>query len=371
MGIIVRPVKTKQDLKEFIALPWKIYKDDPNWVTEPISEIKAKFNPEKNPYYDHSEVQLFIAEKNGVVEGRIAAHIDHIFLDFWNEKVGFFGFFECTKDYEVAKALYDTAFDWVKGRGMKLIRGPLSFSTNDVVAFLLEGFSSPPVIMMPYNPKYYIEFTEKYGFTKAKDLVAYLLTKENLNLRAIDVAKQLKKRQHFTVRPVNFHKIKREMELIRQVYNKAWEKNWGFVPLTEREFEHIALQLKQVADPNLVFIAEAEGKPIAFFMALPDINFALGHLRSGRLFPFGFLKLLWWGRKIKTLRVLTMGIIPGYRKRGVELSFYAEANKQAFKKGYERAEMSWILEDNFLMRKGIEDLGGKVYKKYRIYEKKL
>ncbi len=355
----------------FIALPWRIYKDDPNWVTEPISEIKAKFNPEKNPYYDHSEVQLFIAERNGIVEGRIVAHIDHIFLDFWNEKVGFFGFFECTRDYEVAKALYDRAGAWLSRRGMERIRGPFSFSTNDVVAFLLEGFSSPPVIMMPYNPEYYIEFAERYGFVKAKDLVAYFLTTENLNWRIIEIAERLKRRSHFTVRSLNFRKIKEEIALVRQVYNKAWERNWGFVPMTEREFEHIALRLKQIADKELVFIAEADNKPIGFFMALPDINLALAHLRSGRLFPFGFLKLLWWARRIKSLRVLTLGVIPGYRKRGVEVAFYREICKRALKKGYTGAEMSWILEDNFLMRKGIEDLGGKLYKKYRLYEKKL
>jgi len=371
MAVTVKTVKTKQDFKEFISLPWRIYEGDPNWVTEPLLELKEKFNPEKNPYYNHSEVELFIAEKDGRTEGRIVAHIDRNFLDVVKKEIGFFGFFECSQDYQVARALFDKASEWVSERGMNTLMGPFSFSTNDVVAFLVEGFSSPPMIMMPYNPRYYPEFAKKYGFSKAKDLLAYLLTEEDLDPRIIRVAEKIRKRKNFRVRSVNFRRFSQELEIIRGIYNRAWSENWGFIPMTEEEFEHIGGKLKQIADQDLILIGEVDDKPVAFSMALPNINYALKHLKSGKLFPFGILKLLWWTRKIKALRVLTLGVIPGYRKRGIELVLYAETIRRGLKKGYKKAEMSWILEDNHIMCKGIEDLGGKVYKRYRIYEKGL
>ena len=371
MGVKVKQVEGKRDLKEFIRLPWSIYRDDPYWVPPLISETKKNFDKNRNPYFDHSEAAFFIVEKNGKPVGRIIAHIDNLYISFQQEKVGFFGFFECTNDYDCAKALFDAASEWLSKRGMPLIRGPFNFSTNSEVGLLVDGFEDSPVVMMTYNPRYYVDLVERYGFVKAKDIYAYIIDTPEIPERLENIMSKLANRAEFKIRRIDMKKLKSEIKLVKEIYNSAWEKNWGFVPMTEREFDEMAKNLKLIVDPDLALLAEYKGKPIAFLLAVPDINFALKHIRSGRLFPFGIFKLLYWSKRITKIRVLTLGVIREFRKKGVELALYYEIFKAGIKNGYREAELSWILEDNFLMRKGIEDFGGRIYKTYRFYEKKL
>jgi GNAT superfamily N-acetyltransferase len=375
--VSVRPVRTKRDLMQFIKFPFRLYKDDPYWVPPLIFERKAFFNPKKNPFYRHAEVELFLAERGGEVVGTISAHINYTHNEFHNEQVGFFGFFEVVEDYEVAKALLDTACEWVARRGMKAIRGPMNFSTNEECGLLVDGFDSPPVIFMTYNPRYYQGFLERYGMVKAMDLWAYKMDIESVGRDMSGLPPKLKRvvdaaltRGGFTVRNANIKDFENELARLKVVYNAAWQKNWGFVPMSEEEIDHLARGIKPWVDPDLIFVAEVDGKPVGVAVTLPDMNQVLLHL-NGRLFPFGWLKFLWYRRKVRICRLFAMGIVEGYRGLGIDAVLYYMTGKAAIPKGYTMAEMSWILENNTMMNRIIRFLGGKVYKTYRIYEKAL
>ena len=367
-GIQIQKVEGKKALRDFIKLPWAIYGDDSHWIPPLIQERKDYLNPQKNPFYQHAEVQLFLAFQGGKPVGRIAALINHNHNSFHKEKTGFFGFWEVQPQYSIAQELLEQARSWLKGKGMERMRGPMNFSTNDECGLLIDGFGLSPMIMMPYNPPYYREFLEKFGLRKAKDLYAYLMDhSQQPPERMRKVAKRVQKKEGLQIRQVNLKRFAEEVQLIKQIYNQAWSKNWGFVPMTDEEFDHLANDLRRLVVPELVLIAEVNGEPAGFSMALPDYNQALKKV-NGRLFPLGLFKLLWWAKKIDAIRVLTMGVVHKYQRRGIDLIFYLETFDRGVEKGYKRGELSWILEDNLLMNRALEDLGAKVYKKYRIYE---
>ena len=367
--ISIKKVENKKDLKKFIMLPWKIYKGDENWVPPLIMDMKERFNPKKNPYYEHADVELFIAERDGETVGRIACHIDHNHNKFHNEKAAFFGFFEVIKDYEVAKALFDHAVKWGKKKGMEFLRGPMSFGTNDECAFLLEGYDSPPAVMMPYNPPYYQEYIERYGFKKAKDLYAYFVDFRKVDDDLFEKIKKKAFNKNFKIRRIRLDDPE-EAERIKDVYNSAWGGNWGFVPLTEEEFLYTAKQLRKIVIPDLALVAEREGKIVGFNLCIPDINQALKKI-NGRLFPFGIFKFLYYSRKIRTVRGLTLGIIKKYRYILGPL-FYSKIGEISKKKGYFNWEIGWVLEDNNIVNNAImRKLNPKLYKKYRIFAKDL
>ncbi len=370
MELTIKEVESKNDLNQFIKLPWKIYKNDINWVPPLISRMKSTLNPNKNPYFKHSEVKYFIALKNNNVVARIAAHINRNHNKFHKDKVGFFGFFECIPDYNVTEAIFDKACNWLKNRGIEIIRGPMNFSTNDELGLLVQGFNMPALVMMTYNPQYYETFIEKYGFKKEKDLLAYYNDLEKMPARFERLIKRVKQRKKFKLRKLNPKKMEEEIALIFEVYNQAWQYNWGFVPMDKDEFKHMAKELKQIIDLELVFIAEIDNKPVGFSLSLPDINQALIKIK-GRLFPFGWLKLIMALKQIDRIRTITLGVIEKYKNFGIDLAFYYETIKNALKKGCARGEMSWVLEDNIKMRRPLERMGGKIYKIYRIYDKKL
>jgi len=370
----IRKVEGKKDLMQFIKFPWRVYRDDPYWVPPLISERKAFLDPRRNPFFEHSEVDLFLAQKGNETLGTIAAIINHNHNAFHEERAGFFGLFEVIEDYAVAKGLLATARDWVKAKGMDVIRGPMNMSINDECGLLIDGFDSSPVVLMTYNPRYYVDFIERFGFVKAKDLYAYIISTdifnsklENLPPRLLRVAEAARKRTGVRVRKVDMKNFDAEVEKARIIYNSAWEKNWGAVPMTDAEFEHLAYGLKQFLDPDLLLLAEVDDKPVGIFVGLPDVNQPLLHM-NGRLFPFGWIKYLWYRRKIDTFRGLIMGVIEEYREKGIDALMYVEAAKAAFRKGYKRCEMSWILEDNVMMNRIVQRLGGRIYKTYRIYE---
>ncbi|OQX95704.1 N-acetyltransferase [candidate division KSB1 bacterium 4572_119] len=369
--IEVIPVSTKKDMKSFIKFPWKIYKNDPMWVPPLISQQKAMLNKKKNPFFEHSEADFFIAKKGGEIVGTIAAILNNRHNQIHNENIGFFGFFETIEDFTVAKKLLDTAMDWAKEKNLDSVRGPASYSQNDVCGLLIDGFDTPPAILMAHNPKYYQDFIEKYGFGKAMDLWAYFMDTGSMKMsdRMIRVVGKIKQRSKCTFRPINKKDVKNEVNRVKLIYNNAWEKNWGFVPLTDHEIDHLADELVPILDENLVYFAEYNGEPIGFSLACPDVNQALAKL-NGRLFPFGLFKLLYHMKKINRLRVIIMGVLPEYRNLGIDAVFYVDTYQNAIAKGYNWGEFSWILETNDPMNTALKNMGAEVYKTYRLFQKK-
>ena len=362
-------VKSRKDLKQFIKLPWKIYHRDSNWVPPLILDMKTILNKKKNPFFQHSEAELFLAKKDGEVLGRIAAIVNRNHNKIHNEKIGFFGFFECIEDNEVANVLLNAAKTWVSGKGMTHLRGPANFSTNETCCFLIHGFDSPPVILMPYNPKYYLDLIGNFGLKKAKEFYAYYFDRDmQIPERFERFAKKTLADDSISFRTINLKNFKREVKIVHSIYNEAWQNNWGFVPMTDAEFMHMAKDLKTIVDPDIVYFAEVNGESAGFSLAVPDFNEILKDI-NGRLLPFGIFKLLWNKRKIKRIRVITLGVRQKFqKKRGLAPTFYYETYTRGKKKGYSLAEFSWILEDNVLMNRALEALGAKVYKKYAMYE---
>ena len=369
--IEVIPVSTPSEKKAFLRLPERLYAGNPNWVCPLRIERRDFFDPKKNPFFDTNEVQLFLALQDGRCVGRITAHIYHNHNRTHNERTGFFGFFECENDYAIAEALYRRAAAWLKERGMDRMRGPANFSTNYEIAFLSEGFDMPPWVMMSYNPPFYLEFAERFGMTKAMDFYAYYIDKSMpIPDRVVKLIQRIRERSGAKLRTLNMAKFDDEVRLVKSIYDRAWAPNWGFVPMTDAEFFCMAKDLKQIVDPKMVFFAEVGGETVGFSLALPDINQALIHM-NGRLFPFGLAKLLWLikVRKIMTrVRMLVMGILPEYQKRGIDNLLHYETYTKGVAAGYTAGEMSWILETNDMMNGVARNLGGKLYKKYRMYE---
>ncbi len=356
---------------EFILYPFKLYKNNPYWVPPLITERKEFFNQKKNPFYKIAKVKFFLARRGNETVGRIATCINYAHNEYHMEQTGFFGFFDVENDYEAASKLLKVAMITLKKEGMDRMRGPANFSTNHEIGFLIEGFDSPPTVMNPYNPPYIPEMAEKFGLKKVMDLHAYLLTKETpIPDRQARLVDKIKERNKVQIRTVNFSKFDEEIVVINKIYNRAWEKNWGFVPMQEAEFFHMAKDLKQIVDPELVLIAEVDGDPAGFCLAVPDINQVLIKL-NGHLFPTGILKLLWHTKirnKITGMRMLTMGVVDIYRKRGIDNIFFVETYRRAVAKGFQWAELSWILETNELMCRAADNMGAKLYKKYRMVE---
>lgn len=364
------PVDSRKRLKQFIMLPWKLYRNDPNWVPPLILDMKNLLNKKKNPFFLHSEADYFLAVRDGEVVGRIAAILNNNHNAYHNEKTGFFGFFECIDDTEIAAALLQTAEQWVRARSQERIRGPMNFSTNDTCGLLIEGFDTPPFILMPHNPPYYKDLLEQAGYEKVQDLLAYRMYKEQgMNPRIRKIAQLAREHEGVTVRTLNMKRFDEELERVKRIYNDAWSRNWGFVPLTDAEINHLAKELKPVIDPDLVLFAEIDGEAVAFSLALPDYNQVLIRL-NGRLLPFGIFKLLYYRRKIDAVRVFTLGVMQKYQKsRGIGPLLYEETFVRGTAKGYRWGEFSWILESNKLMNSALQLMGAQIYKRYRIFEK--
>jgi hypothetical protein len=370
-NIDVIEVDSRSLLDKFIKFPFKLYKNEVNWVPPLLVERKEFFDKNKNPFFRGAKTKLFLARRDNEIVGRIATCVNFHHNDFHEENVGFFGFFDCIEDYDVAAKLLKVAMITLKSEGVERMRGPASFSTNQEIGFLIEGYEHPPTVMNPFNYPYIPRFAEKFGLKKVMDLHGYLITKETpINERHMRIVERIKQRSKISLRSLDFSKFNDEIKILQRVYNQAWEKNWGFVPMPEEEFLHTAKNLKDIADEDLVLLAEIDGEPAGFSLALPDINQVLIGL-NGRLLPFGIIKLLWntkISNKIDGLRMLTMGVVHKYQKRGIDNLFFVETYNRAVKKGYRWAELSWILETNHLMCSAAEAMGAKLYKKYRMVE---
>jgi GNAT superfamily N-acetyltransferase len=382
----VAPVRTSAERRQFIDLPFRLHRDLPHWVPPLKSDVAALVDPKKHPFHEHAEVELFLArDAANKVVGRVAAIRNRLHEETHHEPVGFFGLFETENDPAVASALLDAAASWLRARGLQTVRGPANLSSNEDWGLLVEGYDRDPAVMMPYNPPYYATLLEGAGFRKAKDVLAYELSVNSYGLapdatqaeiegripeRLRNFERLARERFGLTIRPFDKADFDREIERVRDLYNGAWEANWGFVPFTAHEFDHLAKQLKPVADFDLIAFVEVKGETAGFAIALPDLNQALKHM-NGSLFPFGWAKGLWYGRKIDALRVLTLGVLPKYRRTGAAELLYLYLLRAGVRKGIRSGELSWILEDNLAMRTPMEKLGAEVTKRYRLYDRAL
>ena len=373
---IERIGRTKGDLRRFFDVAEKIYENDPHWVA-PVRADLAKVLSPKNPFFRHAEIQLFIARRDGADVGRIAAILDRNHNDFQGERTGFFGYFESENDREVADRLIDAAARWGRERGLSILRGPANPSLNAEAGLLVDGFDAPPVFMMTYNPAYYGPLLEEAGFRKAKDLFAYRIEPSPEPLERLErLAERTRRRTtDLRVRPITRRTLAADLPKVREVYNAAWQGNWGFVPMTREEIAFMARRLRPLLDRDLSCLAEIRRRdgshePIAFFVALRDFNQAIAPTR-GRLLPFGWLKFLLAAPKVRTLRLLTFGVKREWRMRGIDAVVFAESLRAVLRRGFTSVEASWIVEDNFPMIRGIEFWRGHRYKTYRLYDRPL
>ncbi len=368
--LTVVPVETRARLAEFVGLPYRLHAGDPCWVPPLRRDVRRLLAREGNPFFEHAEAAYFLALRGRRTVGRIAAVENRAHNREHADRVGFFGFFECGHDPAAARALFDAAADWLRPRGLDTLRGPASFSTNDECGLLVDGFDTPPTVMMSHNPRRYVELVEGAGFVKARDLLAYRSTTLELPERLAAGTRLLEKRYGLRLRTLDRRRFEAEVGLVKSLYNAGWRRNWGFVPLSDREIDALAAQLEPVVVPELVAFAERGGEPVGFAVALPDLNVALKANPSGRLFP-GILKVLWAARRIDRLRVILLGTLPEWHGKGVDALLYRHVWERACALGYQWAEAGWVLEDNHPMRNGLQRMGFEVYKTYRMYDRPL
>lgn len=372
--ITIIPVETKKQRAKFIDFPHDLYRDDPNYVPELFLGQEDLLNPSKHPFYLHSSVRLFLAYRDDDIVGRIAAiwNVNH--NTFNQVQEGQFGFFDCIDDQMVADKLFEAVTTWVKNRGGDSIVGPINLSTNDTCGLLVEGFDRPPMAMMTYNYPYYKDLIERFGFEKKVDLRAYLVNTSSANQRAVRLLDRLEERltiRGISLRLIDLKNFESESAKIKAVYNKAWDKNLGFVPMTDEEFAFVAKDLKMIVDPKYCIIAEKGDEVVGFAVGIPNINEVLIKIKRGRLLPTGIFKLLFGKKKIKSLRVLMLGVLENYRKLGIEACLYGHIIKNAMATGIREGECSWMLDDNYLMNHAIEQINGDFYKRYRLFEKAI
>lgn len=368
--ILVKAVESKKELEQFIKLPWTIYRNDPNWVPPLIAEQKKMLDSGHNPFFQHARAAYFLASRNGEVLGRISAHIDDNSNKFQHEKCCFFGFFESADDPNVAQALFAAAEKWARENGMDTVRGPFNFTTNDTAGLLIDAFDRPPVIEMTYNPPYYAALVEACGYAKAMDLLAYFLDVQHIDRDRIKMLARRCEQKGITFRSINKKVFEQEVKIFKVVYNQAWSQNWGFIPLTEAEIDHYAKSFKDIVEPDYVIFAFDGEKPVGSLWALPDYNHSIKRL-NGKMGPLEIMKFLWHNRSITHTRVMTAGVIKDYQKRGIEAGLVSRVIENAVKKGTKTGELSWVLENNLMMNRLGEAVGARVYKTYRVYEKKI
>lgn len=371
-GIEIIAVEGRAALRDFIDLPWQIYAAYPNWVPPLKKDVSRLLDPRKHPFWEFSERILFLARRGSQAVGRIVGVVDRNYNQCHNEKMGIWGFFECVDDQEVAAALFASVEKWVAGKGMTFLRGPLSPSMNYEAGLLVEGFNYPPVVGMAYNPPYYLALIESCGFTKEKDLLAFLIDGEyRLPDWMEQLAERIDRKKGITIRHVDPKRIDAEYKLIREIYNDSWSGNWGFVPLTVHEMQDIQKSVKTFADPGLVFFMYYDDEPAAVCVIFPDVNPLLRHL-NGRLTPFGLFKAFIYRRQVNGLRLLMFGIKEKYRQLGLPMlafrHIYEVARQQ---KHYHKLEMGWTLEDNESVNALTLETGAQIYKRYRLFRKSV
>ena len=371
---IVPVTRVPKDVTRFLMVSYDIYREDPNWVAPLIFDLKKVFS-NSNPLFQHAEMQLWIAVRAGKDVGRIAVILDQHHNQVQTDSAAFFGFFECEANASSSRMLFAAAFDWARRRGVRRVLGPMNPTTNDECGLLVEGFDSPPEFMMTYNPCYYEELIRTEGFVTAKNLLAYQIDAANCPLERLQrIASKTRGRNgDLQLTPVRRQTLGSDLAKIKSVYNSAWKKNWGFVPMTDAEFDFLAARLKPLLQEGLVWIAEKANEAVGFMLTMPDYNEVIQPLQ-GRLCTPRILGVIPYllGRKLPAkCRVITLGVKEAYRNRGIEAVMLAECLAHALRLGIKEAEASWVLEDNLAMRRLLRSFGGRVYKTYRIYERQL
>lgn len=372
----IHPVRTRKDLTKFIRVPWSIYRNDSAWVPPLVTERRQFLNPKKNPFFEHAAVELFLAEKDGVPVGRISAQIDHLHNQTHGEVTGFFGLFESVNDPDIASCLLNNAAGWLRARGMRTIRGPFNLSINEESGVLVEGYDHPPFVLTAHTPSYYPSLLERWGLKKVKDLFCWRYDSARpVPEAALQIAEEVRKQPGLTIREVDPKNLDRDVRILMDVFNSAWSRNWGFVPLTENEIRKAVKDFKMILEPKLALIAEVNGVPAAISLALPNLNEAIKDL-NGRLFPFGLPKLFYRlkTKKIHSARLILLGIKKEFRGDilgGLVILLYTEMHRRSQELGHWGGELSWTLEDNQKINHGIELMGGERYKTYRIYERAI
>lgn len=370
----ISPVLTKADWSAFMRLPWRIYGNDPHWVPPLMFDLKRRLetDPARNPFFEHARAKFWLARRNGEVIGRISAHVDDDYNAFQGGHTGWFGWFECENDREAAFALLDTAREWLQAQGMGQMLGPGCYGTNDPdLGFLVEGRDCPPMLLNGHTAPHYHELAEAWGMEKAMDLYCYRLdTTVETPPQVKEYADWVVKNEKITIRNYDPKHHRRDLGLFHEIYNAAWEKNWGFVPLREKEFHHHAGDLRHFVWPDFVFFAEIDGKPAGAALTLPNLYEVQINL-NGRLLPFGLIRMLRGVRRVKSVRVFALGVKKEFRESGLGAVFYHKTLEAGKRHGIRWGEMSWILENNKAMNKAIRAMGGEVYKTYRLYARPL
>jgi GNAT superfamily N-acetyltransferase len=376
-SVSIRPVRTRRELKRFVKVPFRLHRDQPQWVAPLVFERMEFLDRKKNPWFEHGEAEYFLAERDGKAVGRIGAHIDRRWDSYQGGSDAMFGFFESSNDPEVAADLLGAATEWARAKGRTRILGPMDFTTNDEIGILIEGYERRPMILEPWHPPHYRELIEAEGFGKAMDVQMWelqfgdLKEGERFDPSIHEAAEKSLREEGIAIRNMRKREMAAEVRRFMDVYNEAWGDNWGFVPITDAEAEFQAKNLKQVIAENWAFMAEKDGEVVGAALTLPDINQVLAKL-NGRLLPFGWLRFLLGKRKIDQLRVFALGVKHEYRHSGVAAGLYLKhLEEAAVPGGIAGGEMGWILETNEPMNRAMEGMGGTVVKKYRIYEKAL
>jgi hypothetical protein len=376
-SVSIRPVRTRRELKRFVKVPFRLHRGSEQWVPPLVFERMQFLDRKRNPWFEHGEAEFFLAERDGEAVGRISAHLDRRWDEFQGGRDAMFGFFEAAEDPEVVRALFGAASEWGVERGRERLLGPMDFTTNDEIGILIEGFERKPMILEPWHPPYYQRLIEAEGFGKAMDVLMWELRMgelkegEKFDPSIHEAADKALRDEGITIRNMRKRDMAGEVRRFMDVYNEAWGDNWGFVPITDAEVEFQAKNLKQVLDEEWTFMAEKDGEVVGAALTLPDINQVMAGL-NGRLLPFGWAKFLLGKRKIDRLRVFALGVKHDYRHTGVAAGLYLEHIKMAAQPDkIHWGEMGWILETNKPMNRAMEGMGGKVVKKYRLYERSL
>ena len=374
MPLEIIPADTGRPFKDFIDIPYKVQAKNPFWAPLLRMQQKDLLNTKKHPFFKHAQMQLFVAYKDGIPLGRIAAINDNNHNKIHSQTTTHFGFFECIDDPAIAAALFDQVEKTAKSWGHNIVRGPFNHSVNEEIGIQVDAFDTPNFIMIPGNLPYYGPLVEQAGYAQCMDLYCYKLDAGQMSKKLLDAAPNVEKRLKVRIRKMEKKNITRDALKIWEVYNKAWKKNWFWLPVSKEEFMHTVNDLKSIADFDLMFLAENDkDELVGFSIAVPNLNEAIIKLRDGRLFPFGLLKLLWFSRPgaIRSIRVLIMGVLEEYRGRGIDTVLYHHQYSEALRKGYKTAEMSQVLETNTMMNRAAQLMGGERYKTHRIYEKAL
>lgn len=361
-------VESDRERREFLEFPYRLYKNHPYWVPPLRIQQKKLIDTVKNPFYKNAEIALFLGYENGETAGRIAAIIDHRYNEFHGTKTGFFGFFESTDRQDVVSLLIKAASDWLRERGMTSIMGPTNPGMMDTIGVLVEGFDSIPAIMMPYNDPGYDRLLTGAGLIKEMDLYSFIVNAQTVDMDRVNRAKEIvfARNPGLKVRQINLKRIFDEVDIIRDIFNKAWKNNWGFIPLSKEEFDELAKDLKSIIDPELAYIAEMNGTPVAFTVPLPDYN-QIFHTMNGNLLPFGIFKLLFGKKKMTNIRTTLMGVLPEFQGRGIDAVLHQQEIEYGLKKGYFSSELGWVLENNMEMIRVAEKIGSHSRKVYRMY----